>query len=65
MPIKKCCGTCKHWNPGEGDPEAPDSHCDFDFPNLPFWATVSEGDHRDYTTTDQGKFCPTWVEKGE
>lgn len=55
--MAKCCGTCKLWN-REGDPP----HCGWPEPALPFWASINDGDHGNYTEATDGRRCSTWVE---
>ncbi len=51
----KCCGTCRHWL-RDGDPPS----CMWPEPNLPFWASISNGDHGDYTEATDGRRCRVW-----
>lgn len=53
----KKCGTCAHWKDLE--------YCCWEPPKLPFWASISNGDHADYTAANDGKHCPTWERKPE
>jgi hypothetical protein len=50
--VRKCCGTCKHWIPYSDPP-----YCSWDIINLPFWATISDGDHGIYTEYEDGNRC--------
>lgn len=56
--VTKNCGSCGHWGRDQDLPS-----CLFRFPDMPFWATINNGDHGDYTTADQGKRCQTWVNR--
>lgn len=53
-PPAKSCGTCGHW---QRDAE----YCAWPDPLLPFWASIINGDHGNYTQETDGKRCPTWV----
>lgn len=58
MKIDKRCGTCKHWLCDQDPPS-----CGWEELALPFWASISNGDHGDYTEADDGKRCCTWEPK--
>jgi hypothetical protein len=56
MVERKSCGTCRLWLRDENPPS-----CGWPEPKLPFWAILSDGDHRIYTESDQGRDCQTWA----
>lgn len=58
---KKSCGSCQNWyGPENGGLR----QCNWNYPELPFWANISEGDdHDNWTDKSEGKRCRTWVAK--
>jgi hypothetical protein len=48
----KSFGTCAYWDRKGNTPS-----CLWPTPRLPFWASVNDGDHGDYTEAGQVRKC--------
>lgn len=58
----KRCGTCEHWS-AEADAFTGNlRQCGWTT-DVPFWATIGNGDHGDWTAAKDGKHCPAWIPK--
>lgn len=54
----RCCKTCRWWQGEEMDGM---KICEWPEPDLPFWASISNGpDHANWTRSRDGGRCSTW-----
>lgn len=59
--VKRSCRTCRYWT---GPYSAGFRQCEWPHPELPFWASISDGpDHADWTAAEQGSRCQVWEER--
>ena len=50
----KNCGNCRFYYSEDGV-------CVWEsLTNIPFWAYIDNGDHREYVSENDGKRCPAW-----
>ena len=57
--IRKQCGNCRWLNVKE-DGQSPDFLCEWEPTPIPFWAHITNGDHRDWVKKTDGRNCPTF-----
>lgn len=62
--MKKSCATCKHWDLDDDGDDGDTRPCTWSSAT-PFWASIDNGDHADWTAPADGARCATFEKREE